>query len=80
MIPTLQISAMLDYDKDCFRRICKGIKINKSCLLYLGSCGHGDCLTKFFGGYKGFYDGQWPLTGCYFKRWLPGSKNNKFGK
>ena len=28
VIFTLQI---LDYDKDCFRRICKGIKINKSC-------------------------------------------------
>ena len=31
MISTLQISAMLDYGKGCFRRICKGIKINESC-------------------------------------------------
>ena len=31
MISSLQISGMLDYGKDCFRRICKAIKINKSC-------------------------------------------------
>ena len=31
VISKLQISAMLGYGKDCFRRICKGIKINKGC-------------------------------------------------
>ena len=31
VISTFQIYAMLDYGKDCFRKICKGIKINKSC-------------------------------------------------
>ena len=29
VISTLQISVMLDYSKDCFRRICEGIEINK---------------------------------------------------
>ena len=47
MISTSQISAMLDYDKDCFKRICKGMKINKSCL-YTGSSAHGDRLTGLF--------------------------------
>ena len=37
-------------------------------LLYLGIGGHGDRLTKLFGGHKPCYDGQWPLTGRYFKR------------
>ena len=60
---------MLDYDKGCFRKICKGIKINKNFRLYFGSGGHGDHLTRLFGGQNGFYDGQWPLTGRYFKRW-----------
>ena len=49
---------MLDYDKGCFRKICKGIKINKNFWLYLGSGGHGDHLTRLFGGQNGFYDGQ----------------------
>ena len=31
VISILQISEILDYDEDCFRRICKGIKINESC-------------------------------------------------
>ena len=31
LISTLKISAMLDYGKDCFRKIFKGIRINKSC-------------------------------------------------
>ena len=51
-------SAMLDYGKYCFRRICKGIKINKNCRLYLGSGGHGDRSTRLFGSHKGFYNGQ----------------------
>ena len=46
MISTLQISPMLDYNKDCFTRICKGIKINKL-LLYLSSGGHGDVRQGF---------------------------------
>ena len=29
--------------------------------------GHGDRLTKLLGGHKSYYDGQRPLTGCYFK-------------
>ena len=29
MISTLQISAVLDYGKVYFKRICKGIKINE---------------------------------------------------
>ena len=32
-------------------------------MLYLGNGGHGDSLTRLFGSHKGFYDGQWPLTG-----------------
>ena len=67
MISTLQISVMLDYGKDCFRKNCRGIKLNKRCQLYLGSGGHGDCLARVFGGHKGFYNSQWPLTGHYFK-------------
>ena len=67
----------LDYGKDCLWRICKGIKIDKL-LLYLGSGSHGDHSTGLFGGHKGFYDGQWLLTGRYFKSWLLISKNNKF--
>ena len=39
-------------------------------LLYLFSGGHGDHLAKLFGGHKRFYDGQWPMTGRYFKGWL----------
>ena len=35
MISTLQISVLLDYWKDCFRKIFKGIKINKSCFVFL---------------------------------------------
>ena len=35
VISTLQISALLDYWKDCFRKIFKGIKINKSCFVFL---------------------------------------------
>ena len=30
VISSLQISGMLDYGKDRFRKICKGIQINKS--------------------------------------------------
>ena len=33
VISTLQISMMLDYDKDCFWRIYKGIKIKKAVAL-----------------------------------------------
>ena len=66
VISTLQISAMLDYHKDCFRRICKGIKIYKNGRLYLGSGSHGDRLTWLFGGHKGFFNAQWLLTSCYF--------------
>ena len=36
-------------------------------LLYLFSRGHADCLARLFGSHKRFYDGQWPLTCCYFK-------------
>ena len=39
-------------------------------LLHLGIGGHGDCPKKLFGGHKPCYDGQWQLTGHYFKRWL----------
>ena len=39
-------------------------------LLYLFSGGHGDHLAKLFSGPKRFYDGQRPMTGCYFKGWL----------
>ena len=31
LISALQISAVLDYGKVYFRRICKGIKTNESC-------------------------------------------------
>ena len=58
MISTLQISAMLDYGRNWFRRICKGIKINKSCWLYLCSGGHGDHSTRLYGHHKGFYNGH----------------------
>ena len=27
-------------------------------LLYVGSIGHGDGLTRLFGGHKGLYNGQ----------------------
>ena len=37
--------------------------------LYLDIGGHGDGSTRLFGGHRGFYDGQWPLTGHYFKHW-----------
>ena len=49
---------MLDYGKDCFRRICEGIKINKNCPLYLGSDAHGDRSTRLFSGHKAFTDDQ----------------------
>ena len=51
LISTLQISAMLDYGKDCCRRICEEIKINKNCWQYLGSGGHGNHSTRIFGGH-----------------------------
>ena len=41
------------YDKDCFKRATKGIKINKTCLLHLGIGSHFDPSTKIFGGYDG---------------------------
>ena len=53
MISTLPIS-MLNYGKNCFRRIYKGFKTNKSCWLYLGSGGHADHLTRLFDSNKGF--------------------------
>ena len=67
VIATLQISAMLDYGKECFWRIRKGFKINE---IYIGSGGHGDHSTRLFSSQKGFYDGQWPLTSRYFKSWF----------
>ena len=36
------------------------------CIALLGIDGHGDRSTKPFGGHKRCYDGQWPITGCYF--------------
>ena len=36
-------------------------------LLHLGIGSHDDCSTKLFGGQKPCYDGQWLLTGRYFK-------------
>ena len=54
VISSLQISGVLDYDKDRFRKICKGIQINKL-LLYLGSGSHSDRSTKLFGSRKCFY-------------------------
>ena len=39
-------------------------------LLHLGIGGHGDCPKKLFSGHKPCYDGQWQLTGHYFKHWL----------
>ena len=36
-------------------------------LLYLGIGSHGDRSVKLFGDHKSCYDGQWPLTGTYFK-------------
>ena len=33
------------------------------------SGGHGDGATKLFSGQKCCYDGQLPLTSCYFKRY-----------
>ena len=35
---------------------------------HFGIGGHGDSLTKLFGGYKRCCYSQWPLTGRYFKR------------
>ena len=32
----------------------------------IGSGRHGDRSTRLFGGHKGFYHGQCPLTVCYF--------------
>ena len=43
-------------------------------MLRLGIGGHGDCLTKYFGGHKRCSDGHWPLTGSYFKRCLKVTK------
>ena len=39
-------------------------------LLYLFSGSHGNHLGRLFGGHKRFYDGQWVMTGRYFKGWL----------
>ena len=36
---------MLDYGRDCFGRICKGIKTNNRCC-YLGGGSHDDHLTR----------------------------------
>ena len=36
-------------------------------LLHLGTGSHGDSSMKLFGSHKLCYDGQWPLTGHYFK-------------
>ena len=59
------------YGKNYFKRSCE------DCFLFLlllrvvvasrywWSC---DCLTKLFGSHKRYCDGQWLLTGCYFKR------------
>ena len=33
----------------------------------VGGGGHGDHSKRLFSAHRGFYDGQWPLTGCYFK-------------
>ena len=43
-------------------------------LLFLGSGGHGDRSTRLFGGHKGFYNRQWPLTCRHFKPSLLVSK------
>ena len=37
--------------------------------LYLRNSSHGDRSTRLFDGHRGFFNGQWPLTSCYFKRW-----------
>ena len=59
---------MIKYGKDYFKRDCEDCY---SCCLkllsYLGIGGHGDRLTKLFGGQKRCCDGQWPLTVSYFK-------------
>ena len=40
-------------------------------MLHLGIGGHGHSvrLTKLFSCHKHCYEGQWLLTGCYFKHW-----------
>ena len=45
---------MLDYGKDCFRRVCKRIKIKKNLFLYLSSGGHGDRSARLFDSHKAF--------------------------
>ena len=48
-------------------KVVKELKL-VTVVLHLGIGGHRDRLTKLFGGHKPCYDGQWPLTSCYFKR------------
>ena len=40
--------------------------------------GHGDLSAKLYSGHKPCYNGQWPLTGRYFKRcnYIPGIKKS----
>ena len=45
-------------------------KIIKKSLLHLDIEGHDDRSTKLSSGLKRCYDGQWPLTSRYFKRWF----------
>ena len=51
MISAFQIYVRLDYGKDSFKRICKGIRISKL-LLCVGSDGYGDRPMRLFSSHQ----------------------------
>ena len=63
-IDLVWVTCLLQIITDCFR---KSGKIIKKLLLHVDIGGHGDCSAKLFRDHKRCYDGQWPLTGHYFK-------------
>ena len=68
LISALQISAVLDYGKVYFRRICKGIKINESCC-YIWVVAVMVTVRQGFLAVTEAFTMVCYLTGCYFKCW-----------
>ena len=53
--------------KITLKKVVKELKLVKV-VVTSRYCGHGDHSMRLFSSYKPCYDGQWPLTGRYFKR------------